>query len=425
MKQMKKLFIIGCWMMATAVMTASAQSTTKSPYSQFGIGILSDRSQGMSRGMNGVGIALQQGDIINTLNPASYGGVDSLTMIFDASVTGQMTNFKEGGTRQNAKTANFDYIVASFRAWRNVGVAVGVLPLSNIGYSYSTSSTINQEYGKLTEAYSGEGGLHEAFFGVGWHVLKPLSIGVNAGYVWGDLNRSVLTSNSNFSSLTKSYTTTVKSYRLEAGMQWRQPIGKKDAVTLGATMSVGHKLNADPKLEIINVSKSDTTSYQISNGLELPWTIAAGLAWQHRNKLTIAADAELQQWGKTAYPVFDNKAYVTSKDIMKDRLTLKLGAEWVPNAVDTRHYLNRIHYRFGAGIATPYYKINGQDGPKDLSVSVGLGLPIQNSYNSRSIVNISGQWVHSSAKDFITENMFRINIGITFNERWFAKWKVE
>ena len=41
------------------------------------------------------------------------------------------------------------------------------------------------------------------------------------------------------------------------------------------------------------------------------------------------------------------------------------------------------------------------------------------------MLNISGQWVRSSAKDFITENMFRINIGITFNERWFAKWKVE
>ena len=109
---MKKRLIIGCCMMATAVMTASAQSSTKSPYSQFGIGILSDRSQGMSRGMNGVGIALQQGNMVNTMNPASYGQVDSLTMIFDASVTGQLTNFKEGATRQNAKTANFDYIVA-------------------------------------------------------------------------------------------------------------------------------------------------------------------------------------------------------------------------------------------------------------------------------------------------------------------------
>ena len=422
---MKKRLIIGCCMMATAVMTVSAQSSTKSPYSQFGIGILSDRSQGMSRGMNGVGIALQQSNIVNTMNPASYGSVDSLTMIFDASVTGQMTNFKEGNTQQNAKTANFDYIVASFRAWRNVGVSVGVLPLSNVGYSYQTTSTVNQEYGKLAETYSGEGGLHEAFIGFGWRILKPLSIGVNAGYVWGDLDRSVLTANSNFGSLMKSYSTSVKSYKLDVGMQWRQPLNRNNVVTLGATMGIGHKLNADPKLDIINVSKSDTTSYQISNGMELPWSMAVGLAWQHREKLTIAADAELQQWGKTSFPSYVNNTYTSTKDIMKDRLSLKAGAEWVPDANDVRHYLKRVHYRFGAGLSTPYYKINGQDGPKDISVSAGFGFPIQNAYNSRSIVNISGQWVHSSAKDFITENMFRINIGITFNERWFAKWKVE
>jgi len=25
----------------------------------------------------------------------------------------------------------------------------------------------------------------------------------------------------------------------------------------------------------------------------------------------------------------------------------------------------------------------------------------------------------------VKENTFRINIGLTFNERWFAKWKVD
>ena len=79
----------------------------------------------------------------------------------------------------------------------------------------------------------------------------------------------------------------------------------------------------------------------------------------------------------------------------------------------------------GAGYATPYYYINGHDGPKELSVSAGVGLPIVNKYNNRSVLNISGQWVRSSADGFITENVFRINVGITFNERWFMKWKVD
>ena len=40
-------------------------------------------------------------------------------------------------------------------------------------------------------------------------------------------------------------------------------------------------------------------------------------------------------------------------------------------------------------------------------------------------LNISGQVVNRSADNMIKETMFRLNIGLTFNERWFAKWKVE
>ncbi|MFC2739996.1 MAG: hypothetical protein ACFN4H_08105, partial [Prevotella sp.] len=65
------------------------------------------------------------------------------------------------------------------------------------------------------------------------------------------------------------------------------------------------------------------------------------------------------------------------------------------------------------------------DGPKEISASLGIGIPVINSWNNRSWLNISAQWVHQSASHFITENSFRINIGLTFNERWFAKWKLE
>ena len=114
---------------------------------------------------------------------------------------------------------------------------------------------------------------------------------------------------------------------------------------------------------------------------------------------------------------------------VEDNLTGRIGTisstggEWVPNWQSRKIY-NRIHYRIGASYATPYFKVNGQDGPNEISVSAGFGIPITNSWNHGSVLNISGQWVKASAKDLITENTFRINIGLTFNERWFNKWKV-
>jgi len=138
---------------------AVAQSGTNSPYSQYGLGVLSDQSQGFSRGMNGVGLALRKGNIVNTLNPASYSAIDSLTMIFDVGLSGQLTNFKEGAASVNAKNANFEYAVGSFRLMRNVGMSFGVLPLTNVGYTYNSYTTLEENRGTIAETYSGSGGL--------------------------------------------------------------------------------------------------------------------------------------------------------------------------------------------------------------------------------------------------------------------------
>ena len=84
-----------------------------------------------------------------------------------------------------------------------------------------------------------------------------------------------------------------------------------------------------------------------------------------------------------------------------------------------------MHYRAGVGYASPYLKVNGKDGPRELSASFGVGIPIVNGYNNRSLLNISAEWVNQSVTGLVKENMFRINVGLTFNERWFAKFKVE
>ena len=107
-----------------------------------------------------------------------------------------------------------------------------------------------------------------------------------------------------------------------------------------------------------------------------------------------------------------------------DRHKFTLGGGYCP-LENSRNFLKRVHYRFGASYATNYLKINGVDGPKEYSVSAGFGIPVVNGYNNRSLLNISAQWVRQDSKTMITENSFRINIGLTFNERWFAKWKME
>jgi hypothetical protein len=247
--------------------------------------------------------------------------------------------------------------------------------------------------------------------------------------LWGEYNRSVASSSSSsINTLTKQYSADISSYKLDFGAQFELPISKKDNITLAATWTPGHSLKADPEMVITNtnssIGKADADTFKISNGLSIPTAFGFGLAYNHALNLRVGADLQIQKWGSVDYPDYTNGAYALKSGLLKDSYRFNLGAEWTPRPLG-RKFLQRVRYRAGVGMATPYYYINGKEGPKELSASIGFGIPIMNGYNSRSILSISGQFVRRSADNLIKENMFRLNIGFTFNEKWFAKWKVE
>ena len=389
----KQLTVIALAMLAT---TGWAQSGTNSPYSQYGLGILSDQSTGFNRGMNGLALGFREHNQVNPANPASYSAIDSLSFIFDAGISLQQTNFKEGGRKLNANNADFEYV-------------------------------------------NGDGGLHQVYLGFGWEPIRNLSIGVNGSYLYGDYTRTVTNSYSNSSAnaLIKTYSADVRSYKLDAGLQYTLPLSKKDQITVGLTYGMGHEIKGKPQVTIVSSNSvtavADTTTYpgagQLNLNLKIPNTFGAGLTFNHDNKVKIGADYSLQQWSKISAPelITDNSGninYQLVKGYYKDRHQFTLGTQICPDEYG-RSFLKRIRYRAGVSYTTPYYYIGSLEGPKELSASLGFGIPIINGYNNRSLLNISAQWVKRSAKNLITENSFRINVGITFNEQWFAKWKVQ
>ena len=425
-----------------AVASMGQVSKTLSPYTQFGIGALADQTQSLGRGMGGLSFGVRDSKFANVSNPASYSAVDSLTMIFDVGVSGQITNFEEGGKRINRNTASFDYAVAMFRVLPRVGASMGVIPYSNIGYNYYTIDFIDAlPSGKsaenyFTNTYSGSGGFSQAFFGLGIEPIKNFSIGANISYLWGNYSKTIysVASDSYVNTQGREYSARVNSWKLDLGAQYSQPIGKDNRLTVGFVAGIGHKLGADAELNIVNTnsqtSVSTSTTDSVANGLSIPFTFGGGFTYLHKNSLTVGADYSLQTWGSLSYPMVDESTYKpvyrAMDGILRDRHKVTLGADWIPYPMTGgRGFFHRVHYRFGASYTTPYYNINGIEGPKELSVSAGFGIPIINSWNNRTSLNISAQWVRSSASNFITENSFRINIGLTFNERWFAKWKVD
>lgn len=418
-----KVLISAClvWMMAIEIV---AQTSTNSPYTRYGFGQLSDQSFGNSQAMGGIAYGLRNGLQVNASNPASYSAVDSLTFIFDAGMSLQNANFKEGNVKINAKNSSVDYIAMQFRLAKGLGFSAGFLPYSNVGYNMNkTNKVTTDEHGNTTaanQAYVGDGGLQQVYVGLGYQIFKGLSIGTNFSFLYGDITHTASTtfSNTNAYSSSRSHKIDVSDYKLDFGLQYTHKLKEKHVLNLGAIYSLGHELNSTG-YEYVEKYSGNTVITQsvdtIKNAFALPHTFGLGATYVYDNKLTIGLDYTLQKW--------EDVKFFNKDGAFQNRSKISVGAEYLPNPIG-RSYFSNIRYRVGAYYSSPYAKIDGKDGNREYGVSFGFGLPL---FMSKSILNISGQYVKVAPKlkGMLEENYLRINIGLTFNEQWFMKWKVD
>src|ERR1035437_4194693 len=75
---------------------ANSQNNTNSPYTRFGYGDISDNNNGEQKAMGGVSIGSRSSSSINTMNPASYSAVDSMTFMFDIGSAALLSRCKDG-----------------------------------------------------------------------------------------------------------------------------------------------------------------------------------------------------------------------------------------------------------------------------------------------------------------------------------------
>ena len=426
--------IIVSALLAASCAGAWSQSSTNSPYTRYGLGDTYDMSFSNNAAMGGVGYALRSGLHINPMNPASYTTVDSLSFMFDTGMTLKSSNFEEGNYKSNAKNASFDYLAMQFRLHPRLGMAVAYTPYSTVGFNLTRTKAIENSDVSISNNFYGDGNLQQIMAGLGFKILDNLSIGVNAAYLFGKLEYQTVATLSNGGDMSVIYNNlTVASYNVNFGLQYTQKINKDNALTLGLAYTLGHDLNATDihGIQVANNSSSTKTggSYSVvkeertENGYGIPHTFGGGLAWQYKKNLTVEADYTLQKWEGVKY---DNRT-----DRYMNRSKVAFGVEYLPKEYG-KNYLTRIRYRAGAHYSTPYLKTPSDnphsawvDGPKEYGVSVGFGLPL-NLYQQSSTLSVTGEYVHvsPSAKGLLSENRFMIKLGLTFDERWFMKFRV-
>ena len=307
-----------------------------------------------------------------------------------------------------------------FRLHPRLGAVIGFTPYSTVGYSFTTTKPLEGSENSSTSIFTGDGGLQQVFGGLGFKILDNLSIGANFGYLYGDINYQTQIGFNTTADYSITYNKIkVNSFTADFGVQYTQPISKDDNLTLGLTYGLGHNLNSSEEKGIQITDNSDyvvNNSTTINDSYGIPHTFGVGVAYNRKQNLTLGVDYTLQKWS--------NVKYNNQTDAYKDRSKVAVGAEFLPNPIG-RNYFKRIRYRAGAYYSTPYLKLGDINGPSEYGVSAGFGLPLF-LFQRKTILNITGQYIHvkPSISNMLSENRFVIKLGLTFNERWFMKWRV-
>ncbi|MDL2223628.1 hypothetical protein LJB98_05990, partial [Bacteroidales bacterium OttesenSCG-928-M11] len=159
-----------------------AQNNTNSPYTRYGYGKLAENAFGNQRAMGGIGIGLRDSKSINPLNPASYSAIDSMTFMFDFGLMGQLSWYKDESGRTQKENAGFEYLAMQFPLSKDLGMGIGIEPVSYVGYDYGGTDSLKNTSGAAYEEYYGSGGLSKFYTSLSYDLFDCLSVGVNVGY---------------------------------------------------------------------------------------------------------------------------------------------------------------------------------------------------------------------------------------------------
>lgn len=414
---------------------SSLGAQTYSPYTRYGYGILRDQAVGPSKAMGGVGYGLRNSQSANPLNPASYSRIDSLTFLFDIGVSFNRGKLSDATNSQNKDGGGLDYITMLVPLTKGLGLSFGILPFSSVGYQFgSTETTGSLSY---TKAYTGSGGLSQAYLGLGYSTpLKGLSLGLNVSYLFGTLEHT-----RNLPAITSSSVTSmeytelsVKGAKFDIGLQYEFPISKKERLVFGAVYSPKVNPKADYEMKYYEVSsnsliRGDTVSV---NGVDagIPETYGIGLSYNRNNNLVIGADVTYQKWEDVKYSTLMGDGLSTS-DRFNDRWKYAVGAEYMINPYE-RSFIKRMKFRGGFNYSNSYMNVMGNDGKiggyDEYGATLGFGLPIRDNIGQRtSYININFEYkkVKPKYKNLISEEYFGVSLNVNINELWFFRRVVD
>ncbi|WP_342330274.1 hypothetical protein [Pedobacter sp. FW305-3-2-15-E-R2A2] len=426
----KKINYIAAVLALFTGITAQAQVTSQSPYSQFGLGNVKPLVLPQLRAMGSIstGVFRPGGySNINMQNPASYAGI-SLTTV-DIGMSGTFTTLNQGSLAEKSFNASLSHIALAFPIKNGKsGFSFGLMPYTQVGYEYTKSAKVDTS--NSTSIYSGEGGLSKAYLGFGQQIGDHFRIGGNVEYIFGNLQKSRSIELDRIASKYSRETdkNSVGGVSFSYGAQYEIPLGAKKRITLGYSGSASSSLNSTRTYLASQYAKDasgdesgiiDTLSS--INGketkLKLPLTHSFGFTIQRDNKWMFGADYRMGGWKKLAIDGVNQG--------LQDSWGVSAGGQYTPDITSIGSYFKRVDYRLGFMYDKTYIQTAGQD-IKQQAITFGLGLPLSSDRYSVYKMNFTTEIGRRGTltNGLVKENYINFHLGFTLNDTWFIKHKL-
>ncbi|KQC31057.1 hypothetical protein [Flagellimonas eckloniae] len=403
-----------------------AQNGTVSPYSYFGIGDFRDKGTVDNRMMGGISM---YGDSIhiNLSNPAAYSKLKLTT--YTAGISHSELTLKDFTETQKTSVTNLEYLSIGFPIAKNAGIGFGIMPFSSVGYNLTDEQVPSNGDPTITNVFAGEGGLNRVYLSAGFEPIKNLSIGATVNFNFGTLEYQRIQSveDVQFGTVDRRESR-ISGYDINYALNYNPIL--KDKYTLYTSVLINTQGN------LTSTNTQNIGSFSLVNGqdievievnldavnlkrteLKIPTTTTLGLGFGENRKWFLGGEYSFQKFSdfQNDFLGLDNVTY-------GDATSFAFGGYFIPDYSSLSGYYKRITYRAGLRYDVTGLEVNNKE-INDFGITFGFGLPLGNSFSNLNLGFELGRR-GTTDQNLIEENYFNINIGLSLNDRWFQKRKI-
>lgn len=456
-----------------------------SPFSAYGFGDLFHSTQ-VSQALMGVsGVGLADPYSVSSINPASYPSLGR--PVFEGGGVGRFIGYtKDAETLSGQRTELLGLSLGVPFARGKWGFALGLNPVSSVGYRINDTRTLPAGDGEVTFQYTGDGGLSRAFVGLG-RVLwsnndtldrgDKLAFGANVNYVFGaieELRKAYFPSGEGYYNTSVSSSLALRAPVFGLGLQWSGDLLGQAKVADAMARRRAALLERDKRKEEDWINEGndpkERKAVKLHNRAPEPWRYRIGLTAElptdlrarHTGSATTflsgttgleyPMDTAWSQEGATGtvqlpvalgigFSVSDPRWTLVAEYRMRDwstatvdvegfephsstglRTILGLGASFRPAGLSSGTFWQRNTYRFGLRYTDDYLMVGGQQ-LNEMAASAGLSLPLM-ALTTRSRLNMGVEVGKrgSGEADALRERFTNIYVGVTITPEAWDQW---